>query len=384
MFLLQDLLQDFEARIANWSAAPKIADVIVKKGPFLKLYTTYIREFSAVNYHFEDCCTKFPKFAKLVKDFEKREACRNLKLQHFMLKPVQRLPQYKLLLEDYLRHLPHDSLDFDDTTIALRIVSDAAEHANNTIRQGDKFRRMLQLQSRLGDYFELIRPGRDLIKEGELQKVSRKGVGPRYFILLSDCLLYTTYSGSWSGSDTTSLRVSYQIPLSTLTVRLPPQLQTTDNEIATELHLTSPVRSFCIRAQSIRERNSWLDALNTAIEDHNSRKATFFTNDTQRIECRMGLAPPIWVPDRRVSMCQQCTVEFTVLIRRHHCRACGQVVCSTCSSNKAPLRYLDFDSARVCDTCFEAIEKGKKPKFFENMNFDAKSIFFFYCRVGKR
>ena len=85
----------------------------------------------------------------------------------------------------------------------------------------DKFRRMLQLQSRLGDYFELIRPGRDLIKEGELQKVSRKGVGPRYFILLSDCLLYTSYSGSWSGSDTTSLRVSYQIPLSTLSVRLP-------------------------------------------------------------------------------------------------------------------------------------------------------------------
>ena len=136
IYFFQDLLQDFESRIANWSHHPKIADVIVKKGPFLKLYTTYIREFSAVNYHFEECCQKFPKFSKLVKDFEKRECCRNLKLQHFMLKPVQRLPQYKLLLEDYLRHLPHDSLDFDDTTIALRIVSDAAEHANNTIRQG--------------------------------------------------------------------------------------------------------------------------------------------------------------------------------------------------------------------------------------------------------
>ena len=53
-----------------------------------------------------------------------------------MLKPVQRLPQYKLLLEDYLRRINHDSVDFDDTTIALRIVSDAADHANNTIRQG--------------------------------------------------------------------------------------------------------------------------------------------------------------------------------------------------------------------------------------------------------
>jgi len=52
---------------------------------------------------------------------------------------------------------------------------------------------MLQLQSRIGDYFELIKPGRDLIKEGELQKISRKGISPRYFILLSDYLLYTTY-----------------------------------------------------------------------------------------------------------------------------------------------------------------------------------------------
>ena len=130
---------------------------------------------------------------------------------------------------------------------------------------------MLQLQSRLGDYFELIRPGRDLIKEGELQKISRKGVGPRYFILLSDCLLYTSYSGTWSESNTTSLRVSYQIPLSTLCVRLPPNSShvTNDSEMATELHLTSPVRSFCVRATSIRERNAWLDALNTAIEDHN-------------------------------------------------------------------------------------------------------------------
>ena len=53
-----------------------------------------------------------------------------------MLKPVQRLPQYKLLLEDYLKHLDTDSIDWDDTTLALKIVSDAAEHANNTVKQG--------------------------------------------------------------------------------------------------------------------------------------------------------------------------------------------------------------------------------------------------------
>ena len=134
--LNEDLLQDFEDRVENWDTLKKIADVIVKKGPFLKLYTTYIREFSAVNYHFDECIKQHPKFAKLVREFEKGARCRNLKVKHFMLKPVQRLPQYKLLLEDYLKHLDPESIDFDDTTNALRIVSEAAEHANDTIRQG--------------------------------------------------------------------------------------------------------------------------------------------------------------------------------------------------------------------------------------------------------
>ena len=370
--LNEDLLQDFEDRVENWATTKKIADVIVKKGPFLKLYTTYIREFSAVNHHFDECCTRHPKFARLVKEFEKKERCRNLKLKHFMLRPVQRLPQYKLLLEDYLKHIDENSEDFDDTTSALRIVSDAADHANDTIKQGDKFRKMLRLQSRLGD-LELIRPGRDLVKEGELQKMSRKGVGPRYFVLMSDCLLYCTYAGSWSG-DSTSLRVTYKIPLSALQVRVSTSAEA---EYENEFNITSPVRSCTLRASSVAERNEWLDALNSAIEEHVNRKATFSAASggsvvavgnhrshpagevVAGVEERIGTSAPVWIPDRRVTMCQNCAAEFNVLVRRHHCRACGKVVCATCSGSRAPLRYRDYEAARVCDACYDLIEEGK-------------------------
>ena len=136
MMLNEDLLRDFEERVENWSKVKKIADVIVRKGPYLKLYTVFIRDFSAMNFHFEECCSRYPKFGKLVKEFEKLPRCQQLKLQHYMLKPVQRLPQYRMLLEDYLKHLDPDSEDFDDTTQALHIVSEAAEHANNTVKQG--------------------------------------------------------------------------------------------------------------------------------------------------------------------------------------------------------------------------------------------------------
>ena len=90
MMLNEDLLRDFEERIENWSKVKKIADVIVRKGPYLKLYTVFIRDFSAMNFHFEECCTRYPKFGKLVKEFEKMTRCMHLKLQHYMLKPVQR------------------------------------------------------------------------------------------------------------------------------------------------------------------------------------------------------------------------------------------------------------------------------------------------------
>ena len=51
-----------------------------------------------------------------------------------------------------------DSEDFDDTTTALRIVTEAAEHANTNVSIQEDFQKMLKLQARLGDW-ELIKPG---------------------------------------------------------------------------------------------------------------------------------------------------------------------------------------------------------------------------------
>jgi hypothetical protein len=39
----------------------------------------------------------------------------------------------------------------------------------------------------------------------------------------------------------------------------------------------------------------------------------------------LGKVPPFWVPDADAPNCMQCEIKFTVLKRRHHCRACGKV-----------------------------------------------------------
>lgn len=87
--LNHELLSDFELRLRNWSTLPKIADVIVRKGPFLKLYSAYIRDFQSQSALLEECVQKYPRFGKLLKQFEQSERCKNLSVKHYLLKPVQ-------------------------------------------------------------------------------------------------------------------------------------------------------------------------------------------------------------------------------------------------------------------------------------------------------
>ena len=71
----------------------------------------------------------------------------------------------------------------------------------------------------------------------------------------------------------------------------------------------------------------------------------------------LGERAPVWVHDYRVTMCQRCMRQFTFLYRRHHCRACGYVVCTDCSNKQYPLKYRKFELQRVCDYCHDELSK---------------------------
>ncbi|XP_048827832.1 lateral signaling target protein 2 homolog isoform X4 [Brienomyrus brachyistius] len=62
---------------------------------------------------------------------------------------------------------------------------------------------------------------------------------------------------------------------------------------------------------------------------------------------------PDWVPDEACSYCTTCKAPFTVIRRKHHCRSCGKIFCSRCSSHSAPLpRYGQMKPVRVCTHCY--------------------------------
>ncbi|GAB0086897.1 Zinc finger FYVE domain-containing protein [Sergentomyia squamirostris] len=72
---------------------------------------------------------------------------------------------------------------------------------------------------------------------------------------------------------------------------------------------------------------------------------------------QLGKVAPYWVPDNVTNFCMQCNLKFSLIKRRHHCRACGQVLCSTCCSLKAKLEYLGDVDARICLQCDDVLSR---------------------------
>lgn len=64
--------------------------------------------------------------------------------------------------------------------------------------------------------------------------------------------------------------------------------------------------------------------------------------------------PRHWTADGAAHDCAQCTVSFTLMNRKHHCRCCGAVVCGACSAGRVGLGHwgvASTDAQRVCNSC---------------------------------
>ncbi|XP_011871950.1 PREDICTED: zinc finger FYVE domain-containing protein 9 isoform X2 [Vollenhovia emeryi] len=73
----------------------------------------------------------------------------------------------------------------------------------------------------------------------------------------------------------------------------------------------------------------------------------------------LGKQPPFWIPDSDASSCMLCDAKFTVLKRRHHCRACGKVLCNKCCNMKYRLEYQVHVDSRVCAPCYHLLTKAE-------------------------
>eukprot|EP00095_Tigriopus_kingsejongensis_P006553 maker-scaffold235_size242898-snap-gene-0.10 protein:Tk06553 transcript:maker-scaffold235_size242898-snap-gene-0.10-mRNA-1 annotation:"protein tag-52" len=179
----------------------KIGQVFLELAPYLKFYSTYAQEFQSGAKLVEKYCDKSRPFRQFIAEQESRPEVQ-LKLNALLITPVQRIPRYKMLLEDVIKNTPDCHPDKAHLQSALAQIDAVAWHINDQLRDHENSLKMVDIQKSLqGGCPKIIAPGRRLIRQGNLMKVPRAGgqAQPRYFVLFSDMIMYCKIKGNGVG-----------------------------------------------------------------------------------------------------------------------------------------------------------------------------------------
>ncbi|XP_074861088.1 FYVE, RhoGEF and PH domain-containing protein 5 isoform X2 [Carettochelys insculpta] len=351
--LHQEILGELEERVINWEEHQKVADVFLSRKSRFNHHTAYIMQFDRNLALLDESCLKSSQLATVIRAFEKPGGS-PMSVKHQFLKMVQRIFQYRLLLTDYLNNLCPDSAEYEDTQAALLMVSEITDRANDSMQQGENLQKLVNIEHSVRGQSNLLQPGREFLKEGTLMKVSRKNRHPRHLFLMNDVLLYTypQKDGKY--------RLKNSLAVSGIRVSCP-----VTEKAQNILKIEYAEHCLTLSASSCSERDEWYSYISrTILDDHKAHNASTFQNNVElreRPAISLGERPPTLVPVSHVMMCMNCGCDFTLTLRRHHCHACGKIVCRNCSRNKHPLTYLKDRPAKVCDGCYSELRKRERP-----------------------
>ncbi|XP_041429116.1 FYVE, RhoGEF and PH domain-containing protein 1 isoform X1 [Xenopus laevis] len=359
-FHQQFLLPELEKRMQEWDSNPRIGDILQKLAPFLKMYGEYVKNFDRAMELLNVWTERSSQFKSVIQEVQREEACGNLTLQHHMLEPVQRIPRYELLLKDYLLKLPEDSKDRCDAEKSLELIATAAEHSNAAIRKMERMHKLLKVYELLGGEEDIVSPTNELIKEGHILKLSAKNgtTQDRYLILFNDRLLYCVPKLRLIGQKY-SVRARIDVEGMELKHSSSPNLTRT-------FRVSGKQRSLELQARTEEEKKDWIQAIEVTINRHEQAMesckllCTSIREDDETPpnspNTDLGKRAPTPIREKEVTMCMKCQEPFnSITKRRHHCKACGHVVCGKCSEFRARLVYDNNRTNRVCVDCYGAL-----------------------------
>ncbi|XP_045912462.1 rho guanine nucleotide exchange factor 10-like protein isoform X1 [Micropterus dolomieu] len=141
------------SRVAEWDHSERIGDLFVasfSKSMVLNVYSDYINNFTNAMALIKKACMSKPAFLDFLKKKQASSPDR-ITLYGLMVKPIQRFPQFILLLQDMLKNTPESHTDRLPLQLALTELETLAEKLNEQKRLADQEAEIQQLAHSVGD-----------------------------------------------------------------------------------------------------------------------------------------------------------------------------------------------------------------------------------------
>ncbi|XP_069008026.1 rho guanine nucleotide exchange factor 10 isoform X1 [Embiotoca jacksoni] len=222
------------SRVAEWDGLEMIGDVFVasfSKSMVLDAYSEYVNNFSTAMAVVRKTCASKPGFLEFLKHRQETSGDR-MTLYGLMMKPIQRFPQFILLLQDMLKNTPVGHADRLPLQMALTELETLAEKLNEKKREADQRCEIRHIAKAMNERYlnKLLSNGsRYLIRSDDMVETVYNERGEiiktkeRRLFLLNDVLMCATpnircQDGSGSGSGNAPLDqkflLKWSVPLS--------------------------------------------------------------------------------------------------------------------------------------------------------------------------
>ncbi|XP_030577284.1 intersectin-2a isoform X2 [Archocentrus centrarchus] len=221
-----------------------------------------------------------PDFKDFLKKIATNYRCKGMPLSSFLLKPMQRITRYPLLIKNILENTPDGHADCGPLREALERAEELCSQVNEGVREKENSDRLEWIQSHIqceGPIEHLVFNSltnclgpRKLLHSGRLYK--SKSSKELWAFLFSDFLLLTHSAKpfSSSGSDKlfspkTNIQLKmYKTPLflNEVLVKMPPD-PSSDEPL---FHVSHIDRVYTLKTETLNERAAWVQKIKAASE----------------------------------------------------------------------------------------------------------------------
>jgi len=343
-------LSDLRSKMQNYTINTHIGDTLLQFIPYLRMYRSYVEKSETekvrgIMRRLDH--KKKSTFKKFCEQVSEKNGC--LPLSALLITPVQRIPRYRLLVAEYIKHTHETHPDYKKLGEVLNKIKETANFVNESVRLKHSKTKIIEKMKLFSKDPGFVAPHRLYRMDGLLTK-KLKGAEDRiyHFFLFNDVLAYA--HGKFSATNPNGSYVLHiKIPVDG---KFQVKDVTGSDHEPNSFQILNSIKSIQVFAKDSKEKSEWMQELNDVAKEwlldkgNGERKRQMAVPDlAKRKTCARQFLPNG----------KRCNSTFGLFKKRRYCYTCGITCCDSCSPYKVYINAGDAEKFRVCTRCIRPL-----------------------------
>lgn len=179
-----------------------IGTLFLEMADYFKLYASYCANQPKFIATLDRLSKENSTFEQYLYDQTINPECRGLNLFSFLIKPIQRICKYPLLLRDLLKVTEKDHFDYNTLVESLGKIETVVAYVNDRKRLAENLQKILDVQDQIESTEELslVEPSRRFVREGSINVVENGRARERNTFVFNDLIVLTKPKKSMMGN----------------------------------------------------------------------------------------------------------------------------------------------------------------------------------------